>query len=67
MAPADLGDDRVADHGSGADEPVDQGLGVVGAGKSLFSRADRDKRTLRLRSSDSYANGVTKLIYDVVG
>jgi dihydrofolate reductase len=39
---------------------------LLGAGKSLFSRTDRDKRTLRLRESASYANGVTKLIYDVV-
>ncbi len=39
---------------------------LLGAGKSLFSRADRDKRQLRLRESESYSNGVTKLIYDVV-
>ncbi len=39
---------------------------LLGAGKSLFSRADRDKQTLRLRESASYANGVSKLIYDVV-
>ena len=38
---------------------------LLGAGKSLFSRDDRDKRQLRLRESESYANGVTKLIYDV--
>ena len=39
---------------------------LLGAGKSLFSRDDRDKRQLRLRESESYSNGVTKLVYDVV-
>ena len=38
---------------------------LLGAGKSLFSRDDRDKLQLRLRESESYSNGVTKLIYDV--
>jgi dihydrofolate reductase len=40
---------------------------LLGAGKSLFSRADRDKQALRLRTSESYPNGIVKLIYDVVG
>jgi dihydrofolate reductase len=40
---------------------------LLGAGKSIFSRADRDKRSLRLRESASYSNGVTKLVYDVSG
>lgn len=39
---------------------------LLGAGKSLFGRADRDKRSLRLRESESYSNGVTKLVYEVV-
>jgi dihydrofolate reductase len=39
---------------------------LLGAGKSLFARSDRDKQQLRLRESASYSNGVTKLIYDVV-
>lgn len=39
---------------------------LLGAGKYLFNRDDREKRQLRLRTSESYANGVTKLIYDVV-
>ena len=39
---------------------------LLAAGKSLFSREDRDKRQLRLRESASYSNGVTKLVYDVV-
>ena len=39
---------------------------LLGAGKTLFSHDDRDKRQLRLRESESYPNGVTKLLYDVV-
>ncbi|MGW5572445.1 dihydrofolate reductase family protein [Nocardia thailandica] len=39
---------------------------LLGAGKSLFARSDRDKQQLRLRDSASYSNGVTKLVYDVV-
>ncbi len=39
---------------------------LLGAGKTLFSRSDRDKRQLRLRQSDRYSNGVAKLLYDVV-
>ncbi len=39
---------------------------LLGAGKSLFSREDRDKQQLRLRESATYANGVAKLLYDVV-
>ena len=38
---------------------------LLGAGKSLFGRADRDKHLLSLRESESYANGILKLIYDV--
>lgn len=40
---------------------------LLGAGKSLFSDADIDKRALRLRASESYPNGIVKLLYDVVG
>ncbi|WP_062346414.1 dihydrofolate reductase family protein [Herbidospora yilanensis] len=40
---------------------------LLGAGKSLFSRADKDKQTLRLRTSEAYPNGIVKMIYDVVG
>ena len=39
---------------------------LLGAGKSLFSRADRDRQTLRLRDSATYPTGVTKLLSDVV-
>lgn len=38
---------------------------LLGAGKSLFGRADRDKQLLRLRESETYSNGIVKLIYDV--
>ena len=38
---------------------------LLGAGKSLFSQADRDRQTLRLRDCAAYPNGVVKLIYDV--
>lgn len=40
---------------------------LLGAGKSLFSNADKAKQVLRLRASAAYPNGVVKLIYDVVG
>jgi dihydrofolate reductase len=39
---------------------------LLGAGKSLFSSADKDKQVLSLRASAAYPNGVVKLIYDVV-
>lgn len=39
---------------------------LLGAGKNLFSHADRDQLRLALRESDAYSNGVTKLIYDVL-
>ena len=39
---------------------------LLGAGKSVFSRADRDQQTLALRESAAYANGVVKVLYDVV-
>lgn len=38
---------------------------LLGAGKSLFARADREKRALTLRASEAYSNGIVKLIYDV--
>ena len=38
---------------------------LLGAGKSLFGRADRDKHMLTLRESESYSNGILKLVYDV--
>lgn len=39
---------------------------LLGAGKSLFPRSDRDKQNLRLRESETYSNGVAKLVYEVV-
>lgn len=39
---------------------------LLGSGKSLFSRADRDRQQLALRESESYSNGVLKAVYDVV-
>ncbi|MDG4826864.1 dihydrofolate reductase family protein [Asanoa sp. WMMD1127] len=40
---------------------------LLGAGKSIFSTADKDKQRLSLRESAAYPNGIVKLIYDVVG
>jgi dihydrofolate reductase len=40
---------------------------LLGAGKSLFSRADKDKQVLNLRESAAYPNGVVKLVYNVGG
>jgi dihydrofolate reductase len=39
---------------------------LLGAGKSLFSTADKRKQMLSLRSSEAYSNGIVKLIYEVV-
>ncbi|GIJ31104.1 dihydrofolate reductase family protein [Verrucosispora sp. WMMD703] len=39
---------------------------LLGAGKRLFSDTDRDKQNLKLIESESYANGIQKLVYDVV-
>lgn len=39
---------------------------LLGAGKHIFSDADRDKRMLRLVESESYRNGIQKLVYDLV-
>ncbi|GHE89783.1 deaminase reductase [Amycolatopsis deserti] len=39
---------------------------LLGAGKRLFSDTDKDKQSLRLVESESYSNGIQKLVYDVV-
>lgn len=39
---------------------------LLGAGKRLFSTADKDKQVLALRESEAYGNGIQKLVYDVV-
>ncbi|MFG1909554.1 dihydrofolate reductase family protein [Kribbella sp. NPDC048928] len=38
---------------------------LLGAGKRLFSDADRDKLNLKLTSSESFPNGIQRLTYDV--
>lgn len=38
---------------------------LLGSGKSLFSRQEKDKQMLKLRASAAYPNGIVKLIYDV--
>lgn len=38
---------------------------LLGTGKRLFSAADKAKQNLRLIESESYANGIQKLVYDV--
>lgn len=38
---------------------------LLGAGKRMFSETDKDKQMLELVESESYANGIQKLIYDV--
>jgi dihydrofolate reductase len=40
---------------------------LLGAGKRVFSNADKAKQALRLRDSAAYPNGVVKVIYDVIG
>ena len=39
---------------------------LLGSGKSVFSRTERDRHQLRLRESASYPNGVLKAVYEVV-
>ncbi|MDQ4051556.1 MAG: dihydrofolate reductase family protein [Actinomycetota bacterium] len=39
---------------------------VLGSGKRLFSDSSPDKHKLSLAESESYANGVQKLVYEVV-
>jgi dihydrofolate reductase len=39
---------------------------LLGAGKRLFSDADRDARKLRLVEHDVYSNGIQKNVFDVV-
>jgi dihydrofolate reductase len=38
---------------------------LLGAGKRMWSDTDKDKQSLQLVESESYANGVQKLVYDV--
>ncbi|GAA4531530.1 dihydrofolate reductase family protein [Amycolatopsis samaneae] len=39
---------------------------LLGAGKRLFSDSDKDKQNLKLVESESYSNGIQKLVYDVI-
>jgi len=39
---------------------------LLGAGKRMFSDADKDKQMLKVVESKTYANGITKLVYDIV-
>jgi len=39
---------------------------MLGAGKRMFSETDKDKQMLNLVESESYENGIQKLVYDVV-
>lgn len=38
---------------------------LLGAGKRMFSDTDKDKQMLTLVESDSFSNGIQKLVYDV--
>jgi dihydrofolate reductase len=38
---------------------------LLGAGKRLFSDTDKDKQNLKVIQSESYGNGIQKLVYDV--
>lgn len=39
---------------------------LLGAGKRLFSDTDKAKQMLRVREHETFGNGITKLVYDVV-
>jgi dihydrofolate reductase len=39
---------------------------LLGAGKRLFSATDKDKQQLKVVESETYGNGIQKLVYDVV-
>ena len=39
---------------------------LLGAGKRLFSQSDKDKQMLKVVEARTYANGVQKLVYEVV-
>ncbi|MDO9396508.1 MAG: hypothetical protein Q7T71_08195 [Herbiconiux sp.] len=38
---------------------------LLGAGKRIFSDADKDKQMLTVLESETFPNGITKLVYDV--
>jgi dihydrofolate reductase len=39
---------------------------LLGAGKRMFSTTDKDKQMLTVVESETYRNGIQKLVYDVV-
>ncbi|MEV7096772.1 dihydrofolate reductase family protein [Amycolatopsis sp. NPDC051045] len=39
---------------------------LLGAGKRLFSDTDKNKQNLKLAQSETYGNGIQKLVYDVM-
>jgi dihydrofolate reductase len=39
---------------------------LLGAGKRLFSATDKDKQSLKVVESETYSNGIQKLVYDVI-
>ncbi|MFJ7214972.1 dihydrofolate reductase family protein [Amycolatopsis sp. NPDC098790] len=39
---------------------------LLGAGKRLFSATDKDKQSLKVVESETYGNGIQKLVYDVI-
>jgi dihydrofolate reductase len=39
---------------------------LLGAGKRMFSETDKEKQMLRVVESETYRNGIQKLVYDVV-
>ncbi|MET0237345.1 MAG: dihydrofolate reductase family protein [Kibdelosporangium sp.] len=39
---------------------------LLGAGKRLFSTIDKDKQSLKVVESETYGNGIQKLVYDIV-
>lgn len=39
---------------------------ILGAGKRYFSETDKAKQMLQVVESETYSNGITKLVYDVV-
>ena len=39
---------------------------VLGAGKRMWSETDKDKQRLKVVESETYANGIVKLVYDVL-
>lgn len=39
---------------------------VLGAGKRMWSDTDKEKQPLRVLESETYSNGIQKLVYEVV-